>query len=87
MANSRAGGSAVTAIADAASVVLTRERGTAVAEVFVVRRSETLRFFGGYHAFPGGRVAAEDAAIPFRGGLPIRAAPPPASCSRRPASW
>ena len=52
-------------IAEAASVVLSRGPGSA--EVFVVRRSEALRFFGGYHAFAGGRVAPEDAGVPVRG--------------------
>lgn len=61
----------MTAIADAASVVLARNRGTAAPEFFVVRRSAKLRFFGGYHAFPGGRVAPEDAAVSIRGGASL----------------
>jgi endoribonuclease LACTB2 len=43
----------------AASVLLARDPGSA--EVFVVRRSEKLRFMGGFHAFPGGRVSSGDA--------------------------
>lgn len=33
-------------------------------EVLVVRRAEHLRFFGGYYAFPGGKVDAADAGDP-----------------------
>jgi ribonuclease/clavin/mitogillin len=47
-----------TPITKAASVLLTR--GTGSPELFVVRRAETLRFFGGYLAFPGGKVAIGD---------------------------
>jgi endoribonuclease LACTB2 len=46
-------------ITQAASVVLIRGSGSP--ELFVVRRAETLRFFGGYYAFPGGKVAPNDA--------------------------
>ncbi len=42
----------------AASVLLARGPGSA--ELFVVRRAESLRFFGGFLAFPGGKVAATD---------------------------
>jgi glyoxylase-like metal-dependent hydrolase (beta-lactamase superfamily II)/8-oxo-dGTP pyrophosphatase MutT (NUDIX family) len=48
-------------IAEAASVLLTRGRGSP--QVFAVRRSERLRFFGGFIAFPGGRVHPSDAAL------------------------
>ncbi len=48
-------------IAEAASVLLTRGRGSP--QVFAVRRSESLRFFGGFIAFPGGRVAPSDGGI------------------------
>src|SRR5947209_1912533 len=58
---------ALTAIAEAASVVLERIPAAAVPEVYVVRRSDQLRFFGGYHAFPGGRLAPEDAEVPVAG--------------------
>ena len=53
----------MTAIADAASVVLARDRAAAAPEVFVVRRSDRLRFFGGFIAFPGGRVGPADATL------------------------
>jgi len=49
------------AITDAASVLLTRGPGSR--EVFLVRRADNLRFFGGFVAFPGGKVGAEDAAL------------------------
>ena len=49
----------MSAIAEAASVLLARGPGSA--EVFVVRRAATLRFFGGFLAFPGGKVNPEDA--------------------------
>jgi endoribonuclease LACTB2 len=52
----------VSDIAPAASVLLTRGRGSP--QVFVVRRAAALRFFGGFVAFPGGRVDSADAAIP-----------------------
>jgi glyoxylase-like metal-dependent hydrolase (beta-lactamase superfamily II)/8-oxo-dGTP pyrophosphatase MutT (NUDIX family) len=48
-------------IAEAASVLLSRGRGSH--QVFAVRRSESLRFFGGFIAFPGGRVSPDDAAV------------------------
>ena len=43
----------------AASVLLARSLGSP--EVFVVRRTEKLRFMGGFHAFPGGRIFPGDA--------------------------
>jgi glyoxylase-like metal-dependent hydrolase (beta-lactamase superfamily II)/8-oxo-dGTP pyrophosphatase MutT (NUDIX family) len=48
-------------IAEAASVLLTRGRGSP--QVYAVRRAEALRFFGGFIAFPGGRVGSADAAV------------------------
>lgn len=47
---------------DAAAVILLRQ-GTDPSnpEVFWVRRSEKLAFLGGFHAFPGGQLDAEDA--------------------------
>jgi endoribonuclease LACTB2 len=45
----------------AASVVLAR--GAAASEVFIVRRAETLRAFGGFYAFPGGKVSGTDAEL------------------------
>src|SRR5262249_32234321 len=45
----------------AASVLLARGS----AELFVVRRAENLRFFGGFFVFPGGKVAPGDRHIPL----------------------
>ena len=47
-------------IAKAASVLLARGSS----ELFVVRRAEKLRFFGGFLAFAGGKVAPSDGEIP-----------------------
>jgi endoribonuclease LACTB2 len=49
-------------ITPAASVLLARAPGSP--EVLLVRRGEALRFFGGFWAFPGGKVDARDAAVP-----------------------
>jgi glyoxylase-like metal-dependent hydrolase (beta-lactamase superfamily II)/8-oxo-dGTP pyrophosphatase MutT (NUDIX family) len=46
-------------VAPAASVLLARGPGSQ--ELFVVRRADTLRFLGGFQAFPGGKVAPGDA--------------------------
>jgi glyoxylase-like metal-dependent hydrolase (beta-lactamase superfamily II)/8-oxo-dGTP pyrophosphatase MutT (NUDIX family) len=51
----------VSAIPQAASVLLVR--GHDPVEVFAVRRSESLRFFGGFVAFPGGKITPADAAV------------------------
>ena len=48
-------------ITRAASVLLTRGPGSP--EVFLVHRSEKLRFMGGFVAFPGGKVHRQDAAL------------------------
>jgi glyoxylase-like metal-dependent hydrolase (beta-lactamase superfamily II)/8-oxo-dGTP pyrophosphatase MutT (NUDIX family) len=48
----------VTDITEAASVLLARGPGSA--EVLAVRRAQALRFFGGFIAFPGGKVHADD---------------------------
>ena len=45
----------------AASVLLARS--AAASEVFIVHRAETLRAFGGFHAFPGGKVSGADAQL------------------------
>lgn len=61
----------VSAVTEAASVLLTR--GPNSPEVFVVRRAEALRFFGGFHAFPGGKVHADDAlCLPGASPLDVR---------------
>lgn len=45
----------------AASVVLVREGAAAPVEVYMIRRARTMRFLGGYYAFPGGKVEPADA--------------------------
>jgi glyoxylase-like metal-dependent hydrolase (beta-lactamase superfamily II)/8-oxo-dGTP pyrophosphatase MutT (NUDIX family) len=60
----------VSQITQAASVLLAR--GAHSTEVLVVHRSEELRFFGGYTAFPGGKVGAgDDAVAVWSDGRPI----------------
>jgi ribonuclease/clavin/mitogillin len=64
----------VSQIAKAASVLLARNSS----DLFLVRRAEKLRFFGGFYAFPGGKVAPADgetplAAEPEAGGTGIAA--------------
>ena len=49
-----------------ASVVPWRRRGGRM-EVYWVRRSPTMRFMGGWWAFPGGGISRADASIPVRG--------------------
>jgi glyoxylase-like metal-dependent hydrolase (beta-lactamase superfamily II)/8-oxo-dGTP pyrophosphatase MutT (NUDIX family) len=49
----------VSTIAEAAGVLLTRGPGSP--EIYVVLRSERLKAFGGFHAFPGGKVVNADA--------------------------
>jgi glyoxylase-like metal-dependent hydrolase (beta-lactamase superfamily II)/8-oxo-dGTP pyrophosphatase MutT (NUDIX family) len=51
----------VSAIAEAASVLLARGPGSA--EVFLVARAAVLRFLGGFLAFPGGKVHSTDAEL------------------------
>lgn len=53
-------------VAEAASVLLARGRNSP--EVYLVRRSEQLRFFGGFWAFPGGKVDPADASLPVTAG-------------------
>jgi len=52
----------VSHIAKAASVLLVKD-STAM-ELFVVHRAESLRFLGGFFAFPGGKVAPSDYLLP-----------------------
>jgi glyoxylase-like metal-dependent hydrolase (beta-lactamase superfamily II)/8-oxo-dGTP pyrophosphatase MutT (NUDIX family) len=49
-----------------AAVVLWRPAARGC-EVYWVRRAETLAFMGGWHAFPGGGLGREDAAVPVGG--------------------
>jgi ribonuclease/clavin/mitogillin len=50
----------VSQIAKAASVLLAKGSS----DLFIVRRAANLRFFGGFLAFPGGKVAPSDGEIP-----------------------
>jgi endoribonuclease LACTB2 len=50
---------------DAAAIILLRDR--ADPKVFWVKRSQKLKFMGGFHAFPGGQLDKEDSAITVTG--------------------
>jgi glyoxylase-like metal-dependent hydrolase (beta-lactamase superfamily II)/8-oxo-dGTP pyrophosphatase MutT (NUDIX family) len=52
-------------IAKAASIILAKGSGSS--ELFLVRRTEKLRFFGGFFVFPGGKVSPADGEIPLVG--------------------
>jgi glyoxylase-like metal-dependent hydrolase (beta-lactamase superfamily II)/8-oxo-dGTP pyrophosphatase MutT (NUDIX family) len=52
----------VATVAEAAGILLARGPGSP--EIYIVRRNENLRAFGGFHAFPGGKVAPSDGALP-----------------------
>jgi glyoxylase-like metal-dependent hydrolase (beta-lactamase superfamily II)/8-oxo-dGTP pyrophosphatase MutT (NUDIX family) len=54
-------------ITEAASVLLTAAPGSQ--DVFLVGRSPALRFMGGFHAFPGGKVHRSDAALATQPGV------------------
>jgi endoribonuclease LACTB2 len=59
--------STITAPKDAAAVILIRQdTDPNNPEVFWVKRSDKLAFLGGFHAFPGGQIDAEDAAVDVR---------------------
>ena len=52
---------------DAAAVILIRENTDPNnPEVFWVKRSDKLAFLAGFHAFPGGQIDADDAAVDVR---------------------
>src|SRR5262249_61270575 len=44
----------------AASVLLVRPGAAAPAEVYMIRRQKSMRFLGGFYAFPGGQVDLAD---------------------------
>ena len=62
----------------AASVLLVREGTSAPIDVYMIRRKKSMRFLGGYYAFPGGKVdpldAHPDALARLRGITPAQAA-------------
>jgi ribonuclease/clavin/mitogillin len=52
---------------DAAAIILLRQdTDPANPEVYWVKRSDKLAFLGGFHAFPGGQIDAEDAQVVVR---------------------
>jgi glyoxylase-like metal-dependent hydrolase (beta-lactamase superfamily II)/8-oxo-dGTP pyrophosphatase MutT (NUDIX family) len=52
---------------DAAAIILLRQNtDPANPEVFWVQRSDKLAFLGGFHAFPGGQIDADDAEVDVR---------------------
>jgi glyoxylase-like metal-dependent hydrolase (beta-lactamase superfamily II)/8-oxo-dGTP pyrophosphatase MutT (NUDIX family) len=57
-------------IAEAASVLLVRAPGSR--EILLVGRAPGLRFMGGFHAFPGGKVHTSDAVLAAGPGLSAR---------------
>jgi ribonuclease/clavin/mitogillin len=44
----------------ASSVLLIRSGSASPAEVYMIRRQKSMRFLGGFYAFPGGKVDPED---------------------------
>ena len=58
-------------IIPAASILLFRSRASS--ELLVVRRSPSLRFFGGFLAFPGGKTSPVDADISVQSVRPVAA--------------
>ena len=57
-----------------AGVIPYRISATGDCEIFWVRRSKSLRFMGGWNAFPGGRLSERDADLPVSGRLDGHAA-------------
>ncbi len=49
------------------AVSLAVSRRSRPSEVLLVERSRKLRFFGGFHAFPGGAVDEDDRNVPIEG--------------------
>jgi glyoxylase-like metal-dependent hydrolase (beta-lactamase superfamily II)/8-oxo-dGTP pyrophosphatase MutT (NUDIX family) len=49
------------------AVSLAVSRRSRLSEILLVERSPNLRFFGGFHAFPGGAVDEEDGSVPVEG--------------------
>ena len=52
---------------DSAAVILLRRGRSGEIEVFWARRARSMRFMGGWHAFPGGGLSPEDAESPLQG--------------------
>lgn len=53
-------------VRDASAVILHRH-GAHGLEVFWLKRDKALRFGGGFYAFPGGKIDADDASVPVEG--------------------
>src|ERR1051325_3612572 len=54
-------------VKDAAAIILLRQdTDPANPEVFWIKRSDKLAFLGGFHAFPGGQIDADDAEVDVR---------------------
>ena len=51
----------------AASVLLVRPGTTCPVEVYMIRRQKSMRFLGGFYAFPGGKVEGADGSEEARG--------------------
>ena len=51
----------------AASVLLVRRGATCPVEVYMIRRQKSMRFLGGFYAFPGGKVEPADGSVEARG--------------------
>ena len=51
----------------ASSVLLVRQGAQSPAEVYMIRRQKSMRFLGGFYAFPGGKVDPEDGAAEVLG--------------------
>ncbi len=51
---------------DAAAVLLVRTVASGGVELFWIKREQTLRFAGGFFAFPGGRVDRADGTVPVQ---------------------
>ncbi len=57
----------------ASTVILVREIDSGI-EVYLTRRRRELKFMGGFHVFPGGKVDAEDSAQIIQERCPVNAA-------------
>ncbi len=64
------------------AVSLAVSRRNRPSEILLVERSRKLRFFGGFHAFPGGTVDDEDKQVPVEGLSDPSLAPILAACVR-----
>jgi glyoxylase-like metal-dependent hydrolase (beta-lactamase superfamily II)/8-oxo-dGTP pyrophosphatase MutT (NUDIX family) len=75
-----AGTRAAARLSQAAAVLLLR-RAPAL-EVYWIERAALLSYLGGFHAFPGGRLAEDDAAVPMAGEIQEAEVPRRAAAAR-----